>query len=351
MSCEHFAFVAQPLIGTFVPPTRAIPVISAGAGGTQRTLTDGRLTGSCRARFYRWLAEKSVSGSIVTHWWDEDTASLWKAFLTDSATTGAPTDYTHGFIPNDLAALGMLSAQFVHSTTLGESILAMVINSIEIRCVSKELVQLTYNYEARDKARSAAAANATLWDSLGTASPALVVPSTMYAAVARPLIFYDGIIETGGTLTFTDASNVITIASGVALAKILAITITIDVGLDTDGFEITTDPTRLEFAPGDRDITVSMDVSFFDQGFALYDIANAGTPTVISLQLFKSAVLGAEIILPAVVLDPFALPDVTGTKAKKTYTVTGKAQRAQIVTGDAVDTDINVIILNQEAAI
>ena len=67
--------------------------------------------------------------------------------------------------------------------------------------------------------------------------------------------------------------------------------------------------------------------------------------------VFKSATLGAEIILPAVVLDPFAMPDVTGTKAKKTYTLTGKAQRAQITSGDAVDLDINVIILNQEAAI
>jgi len=351
MSCEHFAYAPQGAIGTFVPPTKAIPVISAGAGGTQRELTDGRLTGSCRSRFYRWLGAKAVSGSIVTHWWDEDIASLWKEFLTDSATTGAPTDYTHGFIPNDLASLGMLSAQFVHSTTVGESILAMVINSVEIQCASKELVQLTFNYEARDKVRSALAADAAKWDSLATASPALVVPSTMYETVARPLAFYDGVITYGGTLTFSDTSNVVTIASGVALAKILAITITIDAGLDTDGFEVAEDPTRLEFAPGDRDITVSMDVSFYDQAFTLYDLANSGVPTVISLQLFKSAVLGAEIILPAVVLDPFAMPAVTGTKAKKTYTLTGKAQRAQIVTGDPVDLDINVIILNQEAAI
>ena len=351
MSCEHFAYVAQPLIGTFIAPTRAIPVISAGAGGTQRELTDERLTGSCRSRFYRWLGAKAVSGSIVTRWWDEDIASLWKAFLTDAATTGAPTDYTHGFIPNDLAGLGMLSAQFVHSTTVGESILAMVISSIEVQCASKELAQLTFNFEARDKVRSALAGGAVNWDSLGSASPALVVPSTMYEPVARPLAFYDGVIEYGGTLSFANASNVVTVTTGVPLAKILAITITIDAGLDTDGFAITTDPTRQEFAPGDRDITVSMDVSFYDQAFALYDLANAGTPTVISLQLFKSATLGAEIILPAVVLDPFAMPDVTGTKAKKTYTLTGKAQRAQITSGDAVDLDINVIILNQEAAI
>lgn len=351
MSCEHLAYAAQPLIQTFVPPTRAIPVLSAGAGGTQRELTDGRLTGACRARFYRWLGAKAVSGSIVTHWWDEDIASLWKAFLTDSATTGAPTDYTHGFVPNDTAALGFLSGQLIHSTTLGVSLLAMIISSIEVRCNSKELVQLTFNYEARDKARSAAAANATLWDSIGTASPALVVPTTMYEDVARPLAFYDGVIETGGTLAYDNTSNVIAVTSGVALAKVINITITIDAAPDTDGYSIENDPTRREFAPQDRDITLSMDVSFFDQAFALYDIANAGTPTVVSLQLFKSATLGAEIILPEVVLDPFALPDVTGTKAKKTYTLTAKAQRAQITGGDGIETDINVIILNSEATI
>ncbi len=352
MSCEHFAYIAQGAIGVFDAPTRAIPIISGGVNGSQRELTDGRLTGSCRARFYRWLGAKPVSGNFVTHWWDEDIASLWKEFLTDEATTGSPTDYTHGFVPLDTAALGMLSGQFIHSTSLGISVLAMVISSVEVQMASKELVQLTFAFEARDKARSAAAANATLWDSLETASPALVVPAgSLYEPVARPLAFYDGIIETGGTLVYTNASNTITVSSGVALAKVISCTITIDAGLDTDGYSLIADPTRTEFAPGDRDITISMEVSFFDQAFALYDIANLGTPTVVSLQMFKSATLGAEIILPAVVFDPFPLPDVTGDSAKKTYTLTGKAQRAIIVGGDGIETDINVIILNEEAAI
>lgn len=353
MSCEHFAYIAQAAIGTFLAPTRAIPIISGGLNGSQRELTDGRLTGSCRARFYRWLGAKPVSGNFVTHWWDEDIASLWKEFLTDEATTGAPAAYIHGFVPSDIAALGMLSGQFIHSTSLGISVLAMVISSIEIQCASKELVQLTFAFEARDKARSAAAANATLWDSLGTASPALVVPTglLLYEPVVRPLAFYDGLIETGGTLTYTDVSNLITIASGVALAKVISCTITIDAGLDTDGYDLTADSTRTEFAPGNRDITVSMEVSFFDQAFALYDLANLGTPTVVSLQMFKSVTLGAEIILPAVVFDPFPLPDVTGDSAKKTYTLTGKAQREIIVGGDGIETDINVIIRNAEATI
>lgn len=353
MACEHFAYATQNVFQTFVPPTRAIPVISAGAGGSQRELTDGRLTGSCRARFYRWLGAKPVSGAIVTHWWDEDIATLWKAFLTDSATTGAPTDYTHGFIPSDTEPLGILSGQLIHSKALGISLLAMVISSIEVQMASKELVQLTFNYEARDKARSATGANATLWDSLGSASPALVVPTgvALYEPVVRPLAFYDGLIETGGTMVYDNTKNTITITTGVPLAKVLSITITIDAGLDTDGYSLIADPTRSEFAPGDRDISVSMEVSFFDQAFALYDLANLGTPTVVSLQMFKSVTLGAEIILPAVVFDPFPLPDVTGDSAKKTYTLTGKAQRAIIEGGDGIETDINVIILNQEATI
>lgn len=348
--CTHFAYAEQGTLVTFVPPTRAIPVISAGAGGSQREVIEGRLTGACRALFQRWLGAKPVSGSIVTHWWDEDIATLFKRFLTDTATTGSDP-YEHGMIPNDAAALGFISGQLIHSTAQGVSLLAMVISSIEIGLPAKELVTLTFNYEAADKARSSTAANATQWDSLSTASPALVVPGTMYEDVARPLAFYDGTIETGGTLAYTNADNQIVVTSGSTLAKVISATITIDAALDTDGYEINNNPTRVEFAPGSRDISVSMEVSFEDLSSTLYDLANAGTATALVFDLKKTATLGAEIIIPSFFIDPFAMPDVTGDASKKTYTLNGKAQEAIITGGDGVETDINVIIYNGEASI
>lgn len=350
MACEHFCYVAQSLIGTYDVPTKAIPVITAGASGSQREMIDLRTTSACRGLHSRALGAKPVSGAIVTYWWDALIASLWKAFLVTTATTGAPSDYTHGFLPDEDADLGMLSGQLYYSLTLAESLLAMVISSVELSLAIKELAQLTFNYEARDKVRSGTGAGN--WDSLGTAAPAVVTtPETMYGSEARPLAFYDGVITTGGTMTYDDTKKVVTVASGVPLAKVLSATITIGANVDADGFAITEDPTRLEFAPGNRDMDVSLEISWNDQSYTLYDLAVVGTPTILELELFKTTVLGAGIVVPGLVLDPFPFPDVSGDQSKKTITVTGKGTVVKCGTTPSVDTDINVRILNAESAI
>lgn len=349
MACRHFAYEAQSLIGTFVAPTKAIPVISGGAGGTQREMIESRVTGSCRALYQRWLGAKPVAGNFITEFWDENIASILKTILTDTATTGSDP-YEHGMVPNDTADLGMLSAQFIHTSTLAVSVLALFISSIEIAIASKETAKLTFNWEARDKVRSGAAA--PNWDSLGTSAPAIVDTSAMYpSAVTRPLAFYDGAITRGGTLAYTDASNQIAVTGGTTVGKVRAATITLDQGLDTDGFEITNDPTRLEFPPGNRAITGSMDISWSDKSYTIYDLANLGTAMALQIDLLKTATLGVSIILPQIKFDPFALPDVQGDETNQVYAAPFVAENAVISGGDGIETDINVIVYNGEATI
>ncbi|RLI52675.1 MAG: hypothetical protein DRP09_17435 [Candidatus Thorarchaeota archaeon] len=346
-TCEHFVYETQGVIGTYVTPTRAIPVITAGATGSQREMIDLRVTGACRGLHSRVLGAKPVSGAIETQWWDKDIATLIKAFLTDTATTGA-SPYTHGFLPDDDADLGMLSGQLVYNSNLGVSLLAMVINSLEISVASKELAKLTFNYEARDKVRSGSGAGD--WDSLGTSAPAVVSPAAMYEEVARPLAFYDGVISYGGTMTYDSSAKTISVSGDTPLGKVLSATITISNNVDTDGYAIVEDPTRQEFDPGSREIAVSLEISWSDKSYTLYDLAQTGVATVLQLALFKSASLGAGIVIPGLVFDPFALPQVAGDKGKRTISLTGKGTRVTCGT-PSVDTDINMRIINEESSI
>lgn len=326
--CQHFVYSAEAEFGTWVEPAKAIPVETADIG-TAREVIDLRVTGSCRSLFKRVLGAKSVNGQVLTYWWPSYISTLFKNWMRDNATTGESAPYTHAFLFDDEKAHLGYSIQQIANTSdeVGTSILSAYTNTLQIGLAAKEQAKLTFNFEAKDEAPFTVGEVSKYWDygDGDTASPSMVgTPGSLYAAIARPLMFYDGTITMGGTPSITN--KVISIADGTAYAKILSATITINNDLDTDGFGITEDPTRLEIWPGDREITITFEISWTDYATTFYDNARAGTDMAFELALAGPGNAEAAIVIPSVFFDPTKLPSVTGSAKKKTLSLTGKAQ-------------------------
>jgi len=338
--CQHFVYSAEAAFGTWVTPAKAIPIETADVGA-EREVIDLRTTGACRSLFQRVLGPKSVSGQLVTYWWPSYIATLIKNWMRDNATSGGGP-YVHAFLFDDgIAHLGYSIQQIANTTSgVGTNILSAYVSTLQIGLAAKEQAKFTFNFEAKDEAKIGGT-----WDYNGGASPSMVsTPGSKYASIARPLMFYDGTITIGGTPSL--ASNVITITSGTDYAKILSATITINNDLDTDGFGITEDETRQEIWPGDREITVTFEISWTDYATTFYDAARAGTAMAFELGLDGAGNSEGHIVIPSVFFDPNKLPPITGSNKKKTLSLTGKAQYDS-VTGK----DFNMWIQSDESSI
>ncbi len=317
--CTHFGYSPETVFGTWVTPAKFIPIETEDIGSA-REMLDLRVTGSCRSLFDRVLGAKSVSGSLTTYLWQSYIGSMLKTFMRDTATTGSGDPYTHALLFDDSVGLLGNSLQKIYkasATAVGQNVLSAVVSSFTITAAAKEKVVLGFGFEAKDEGLAGAT-----WDYDGSACPA-VVGSPTYAAVARPYMFYDARVSWGGTAAL--ASNIITISSGTDYAKISNLEIGVDLGVDTDGFGLTDDPTRVEIWPGNREITVSFDISWTDYASTFYTAARAGTSMALELDLAISANREVHIIVPSVIFDPNKLPPLTGDSAKKVLSLTGKA--------------------------
>ncbi len=319
--CTHFIYSPETVFGTWVTPTKGIPIETEDIGSA-REMLDLRTTGSCRALYDRVLGAKAVNGSFTTYLWQSYIGSILKTFMLGTATTGSGDPYTHSFIFDDSVGLLGLSIQKIYkasATTSGQNVLSAVVNSFTITAAAKEKVVLAFGLEAKDEGLAG-----DTWDYDGGACPALVAnPSTLYPAVARPYMFYDARVSWGGTCAL--ASNIVTVTSGVDYAKIANLEIVVDMGADTDGYGLTSDPTRLEIWPQAREITVNFDISWTDYASTFYDAARAGTGMALELDLAISANREFHVIVPKVVFDPNKLPPLSGDSAKKMLSLTGKA--------------------------
>jgi hypothetical protein len=267
---------------------------------------------------------------------------MLKTFMRTTATTGADP-YTHSFTFDDSVGLLGNSIQKIYkssATTVGQNVLSATVNSFTITAAQKEKVVLAFGAEAKDEGLAG-----DTWDFDGSASPAVVAnPDTLYAAVARPYMFYDARVSWGGTAAI--ASNIVTITSGVDYAKIQNLEVVVDSGVDTDGYGLTSDPTRQEIWPQAREITVTFDISWTDYASTFYDAARAGTEMALELDLNISANAEAHVIVPAVVFDPNKLPPLSGDSVKKVLSLTGKAKKEAT---SAVD--FNIWFISGEATI
>lgn len=321
---QHFIYSEESAFGTWVTPDKAIPIETEDIGAP-REILDLRTTGAGRGLYSRVLGAKPVNGSFTTYWWQSNIATILSTFMRDTATTGGGDPYTHGFLFDDSQGLLGLSIQKIYKTSaaqLAQNFLSCVVSTWTITAAKKEKVMLNFGIEGKDEGLAGGT-----WDYDGSACPAVTgTPSALYASKARPFMFYDGTVTIGGTPSLDDPSNVISIGGGTDYAKIENVEISVALNLDTDGYGITADPTRQEIWPGNRDITVSFDISWTDYATTFYTNARAGTAMALELGFAISADREAHIVVPSLSFDPYKLPPVTGDATKKVMTVTGKAE-------------------------
>jgi hypothetical protein len=197
---------------------------------------------------------------------------------------------------------------------------------VVITAAQKAAVALGIDLVAKDEALCGGT-----WDYDGvSSSPAIISPSA-YPTFIRPLMFYDALVTTGGTPAVNGTTKKMTVSGGTARSKIDNVVITINNGLDVEGFALANDPTVQELYPGDREITVSFDISWSDYATTFYDAARAGTALALSLDIVGPTIAAANkheahLVIPSVFFDVTKLPPLEGSQSRKKRTITGKAQ-------------------------
>lgn len=342
---QHLIYSREAAFGTWVTPATWLPVDEANVQ-SQREQVELRLTGSGRDLRQSVLGAKPVNGPLVLPWHFTGIGGILASFLRSVTTVEvvASTVYTHSLLFDDTVGLLPLSMQQQYSASVALNILSAVVTSMTISAVAKEKVGLNFALEAKDEALAGGT-----WDYDGVTSSPAVISSPSYPSVTRPFMFYDGTVQIGGTASIS--SNIISLSGATAYPKTNNFEVGLDLGVDTDGFGITTDPTQQELWPGDREITVSIERSWTDLSTTLYAAWRAGTPQPMELKFVGPEIdtghnYEAHIVMPAVVLNPAQLPGVTGSHAKKRQSVSGKATE-DATTGHA----LNIWIKTSEATL
>lgn len=357
-SCEYFVYGApQTPITTFLTPTINLPSESASVGGGQWEVAEQRRLGACRDVDDVELGARLAGGSLLTEWFDTGIAKLFKTFMTDATTSGGAGAYVHGLLYDDSTDLNFFSAQLYYKSTLGLSVLAGIVSSWELNAVKKERAKLTFNWEAKDVAESSSnsSGDGLVWNyNTAVNTPNLVVPTGLTTPSGRGLWFYDATVQRSGTFTFNPTiQRMVQAGSPVALSTLSSLKVAVNHNLDTDGFFLTTDRTRGAFCPQNREIKLTLEFDWCDQAVTLWRLANLGIPVTLKATFLKTANLGVELYFPAVFMSPFALPNVAGDKAKRTYTVEATAEAVNVTntTSGVTKMAINMVVLNTEATI
>jgi len=316
MSCQHFIYSPETVYGTWVTPAKALP-IDESTIQAEREAIDLRTTGACRGLYYRTIGAKPVGGTVKLPFPSAYIGSWLKTFMRDTATSGSGP-YTHTFLFDDTTNPLGISIQQQYNASVGLNFLSCVTSSLTISGTAKDAVYLEFAMLCKDESLAGGT-----WDHNGGASPALIAsPGSLYATRSRPFMFYDAAITIGGTPSI--ASKIISVSGGTAYTKVLSAKVTLDLGADADGYGLVADPTRQEIVAQDRSITVELELSWSDYSTTLYSAARAGTPLAFVWDLDAGA-NEAHIIVPALFFDPMKLPNLTGSSAKPTVTLTGKA--------------------------
>lgn len=325
---NHFVIKREMGWGTWNLPNKAIPLANFSAAGNRARIEE-RLTGATRSLSRRYPGAKMPSGSLETPYWSEDMGWFWAAALLHFITTLTPVGGTltreHGILPDDPANVASLSAQTQWSGATGVNYLGLVLNSLTISCRAGEAARLSADWIARDEAKVGG-----VWDYDGlTASPAIIATPTYFAATIPYLIFTGASIVSGGTPTLDPTKKYYTIAGGTVESGIEGFTMTIENNVDAR--VLFGAPTPQQAVAQDRDITFSFDYApGEDIGYKWYDEYRAGSQIALQFGL-KGPLIETTfyretvITLPLVDFDPTNMPDLTGSKTRKTRAVTGKA--------------------------
>jgi hypothetical protein len=289
-----------------------------------------------------------VSGSVALPWWGTLIGPILRSFmLTTVATTVTTGVYDHGLLFDDASSVLGLSIQQQYTSAVAINALSAVVNQMTITAAQKAAVQIGLDLIAKDEAKAGGT-----WDYDGTTGSPAVLGTPSYPTILRPLMFYDAAVTINGTPSLNGSTKKISVAGGTAYPKVDNVVITIANNLDAEGFALASpDPTVQELYPGDRDITVSFDISWSDYATTFYDAARAGTAMAFVLDIIGPTIAAANkheahIIIPSLFFDVTKLPPLEGPQSRKKRTVTGKAQ-LDSVTG----VDFGIWIRSSEATL
>lgn len=321
---EHVLFNRETAFGTWVSPTKCIPV-EEWSFPPAREQVKLDLTGAGRGRYQTVQGAKPVAGSMRFPWWGLQTGSIIVASLcTTAPTLVAAGIYDHGCLFDDTAGVVGLSMQGKYSAALGLNVLSAVPSKWTFTMAAKQAAMVAIDLLAKDEARVG-----QNWDY--TASPSSAILNHTYPTMMRPLMFYDATLILGGTPTLSGTTKLWSIGSGTTYSKFSLVEVSVDLGLDADAFALTTDPTIQEAFPGHRTISIKLESSWTDLSTVFYDAFRAGTEMALQIKLAGPIISTTykhegEITIPNIHFDPDAIwPAISGAQARPKSAISGEA--------------------------
>ncbi len=284
------------------------------------------------------------NGNWSQKFYTENLLQLWQTFMTSAVKqTDVPSagHYTYGLLYDDTAGLDFVSMQQIYkdltqfpTDALGLSILAGIVNGYTIEAAIEQPVRVSFDWLAKDAGVSTddSTADGKLWPYDGTTNtPDIIATASVIAPPSdRPLWFYDSTLtydsDGGGTLLFNPTTQISAFSALDTLSRVENLSIAVTHGLDEAGWELGADRSRNAFCPGDRNIALNLTLSWCDRSIVLYELARAGTPIAMQFDFARSATRQVQLFYPAVFLEPFDLPAISGSKEKRTFDVVGRAE-------------------------
>lgn len=321
MPQEHVIMKQQSAWKTWVTPDVALSFVSFSLDPAVSRVRE-RVTGTGRQQKYSWLGPKLPVGSFEMWAWYEYLGLIFEAAgLNDIASTqqAATAAYEHGFLPGTTPGNG-LSVQLKRDADDADNILGLLINRLQLNCQAGQQLTLSGDYIACDEAPTDGT-----WDYDGaTAAPAVVATPSYPAATILPFRFEQASLITGGTVSFDDPTNILSVSGGAA-ATVEVAELTLDNGLDSRvflGSRVAGNVVSTEWAVTGR---FDVDQSTVDETFR--NLYRAGSQTTLQL-LFDSGVEAdtgynyqLEVIVPNIDFDMAALPDLSGSQDRRMQSV------------------------------
>jgi len=322
MSAEAFMWADESAWGTYVAPTKAVPVRSAGIN-PETTFMEAGVTGGGRARRPGAAGEIAVNGPMETLLYAQDLGWLIRSFMGARQQSAAGAGYKNKLLPDDELAHTSFSIQKRYSDTRAESIIGAKVNTFRISARSREYATANFEFAAKD----AAASGGTFSD--GVAAPAVVDPVPYTAGLRDGLKFYQAEMLLGGTTALTTGE--IVVSGGTARCEIDNVELEANFNLAADAYGLCLDDrTTTSMDEGLREISLRFDPNFSVVGFEFYNAWRNGTPAVVQLHFrgpeyesnFRDDI---KITLPHVVYQSAPNPDVNAEYGIKRVSVEAAA--------------------------
>jgi len=337
---EHFAFVKEDAYGTWVTPTKGLPVRTVSIAPKSPLMVPGE-TGGGRGAYGGAPGEISVDGDIVTSLFPTVLPWLLRGSwgVRDSAAAG--NGFRNKFLFDDDTAHDTFSMQKRYKADVAESIRGSKINSLTIAARAKEFATVTVSTVGKD-----AVISGGHWSD-GSDAPAVIDPWPYPDPMPEGLRFYQGVMSLGGTVALTAGELIV--SNGVDRVDMDNIEFGLNFNIGTDAYGVNLgDRTRQSLDEGKREITVKFDANFDTVDTEFYLAWLAGESSVVQLRFIgpeydevAHAAYQYVFTCPNVKYSGGAAPELNADYGLKRFTVEGQAF---VSTDAAVGVDMGMVI-------